>query len=172
MNFDFGILDFIQANMRSDFFDAVMPFITRLGDAGIIWILATLVLLAVPKTRKVGIAAAASLLLEVVCCNLLLKPLVARTRPYDINTAIQLLIQRPLDFSFPSGHTSAAFAVVSALFFSKNRLWILGSILAVLIAFSRLYLYVHFPSDVFVGALIGIASGWIGSLVVQKGKRE
>ena len=64
MNFDFGILDFIQSNMRNDFFDAVMPFITRLGDAGMIWIIGTLILLAIPKTRKAGIAAAVSLLLQ------------------------------------------------------------------------------------------------------------
>ena len=109
---------------------------------------------------------AVSLLLEVLCCNVILKPLVARVRPFDVNTAVQLLIARPTDFSFPSGHTGASFAVVSALYFSKNRLWMPSLILAMLIAFSRLYLYVHYPSDVLAGALIGIMAGWFGYALI------
>ena len=107
----------------------------------------------------------AGLVLEVICCNLVLKPLVARVRPCDVNTAVQLLISRPDDFSFPSGHTGASFAAVSALCCSRSRLWIPSLVLAVLIAFSRLYLYVHYPTDILAGMLLGITSGWLGSLV-------
>lgn len=163
MNFEFVILDFIQNNLRSDFGDIMMSLITRLGDAGIFWILMTVVLLLYPKTRLLGVAAAAALVTDLVCCNLILKPLVARIRPYEINTAIELLVSKPVDYSFPSGHTAASFAVVSALYFMKaKRLWIPSLVLAVLIAFSRLYLYVHFPTDVLGGVLVGIFAGYVG----------
>lgn len=165
---DFAILDFIQSHLRCEFLDVVMPLITKLGDAGILWILSALILLLIPKTRKTGAAMAAALVLEALFCNLLLKPLVARTRPYDINTAVQLLIAAPIDFSFPSGHTGASFAAVSALFFRKNRLWIPAAVLSVLIGFSRLYLYVHYPTDVLAGVVIGIFFGWLGSMLIQK----
>ena len=134
---------------------------------GLIWIILAGILLFMPKYRKIGVAVLAGLVLEVICCNLVLKPLVARIRPCDVNTAVQLLIARPDDFSFPSGHTGASFAAVTALYASRSRLWIPSLILAVLIAFSRLYLYVHYPSDVLAGVVIGIMAGWIGSKLVD-----
>lgn len=162
MSIDNTILDYIQSYIRCDFLDVIMPFITRLGDGGILWIAGSLILLIYPKTRKVGFAALLGLAFEVLCCNFIIKPFVARPRPCDVNTTIQLLISKPTDFSFPSGHTGASFAAVSSLYFSKNRLWIPSLILAVLIGFSRLYLYVHYPSDVLAGALTGIMTGWLG----------
>ena len=92
-----------------------------------------------------------------------LKPLIARVRPCDVNTAVQLLVARPDDFSFPSGHTGASFAEVTALYAGGNRLWIPALLLAALISFSRLYLYVHYPTDVLAGILLGAAAGWLGS---------
>lgn len=169
---DFSILDFIQSHLRSGFGDAVMPFITHLGDGGAVWIALDLCLLAVPKTRRVGAALTAGLVLESTCCNLLLKPFVARVRPCDINTAVQLLVPRPTDFSFPSGHTGASFAAASALYFGRSRLWPAALVLAVLIAFSRLYLYVHYPTDVLAGALLGIMLGWLGSVAVSAVERK
>lgn len=162
MHSELVVLDFMQTHLRSGFLDAAMPLITALGNGGAVWIAFSLVLLLIPKTRKAGAAMAASLLLEVLCCNVILKPLVARVRPCEVNAAIRLLVARPTDFSFPSGHTGAAFAAASALYFSKNRLWLPSLMLAVLIAFSRLYLYVHYPSDILAGALIGIMAGWLG----------
>ena len=149
-----------------------MPIISMLGNAGAIWIVCAVVLLVIPKTRKVGVVLAVSLAIEALCCNVILKPLVARIRPFDVNTAVQLLISPPKDFSFPSGHTGAAFAAASALFFSKNRLWIPSLVLAILIAFSRLYLYVHYPSDVLGGILLGILSGWLGYTLVGLIKKK
>lgn len=172
MNFDLEILEFIQTYLRNDVFDAVMPLITKLGDRGIVWIICSVLLLLFPRTRKAGAAAAASLILEALCCNVILKPLAARPRPYHVTAEIQLLIPPLSDYSFPSGHTGAAFAVASALFFMKNRLWIPALILSVLIGFTRLYLYVHYPSDVLAGALLGILSGWIGSMLVKKLDRK
>lgn len=104
----------------------------------------------------------AALALEVLCCNLILKPFVARIRPCDINTAVQLLVPRPDDFSFPSGHTGAFFSASSALYFSRSRLRFPALVLAVLIGFSRLYLYVHYPTDVLAGAVLGALLGWAG----------
>lgn len=169
---ELAILDFIQEHLQCDFLDAVMPVITFLGDAGIVWIVGCLILLLFPKTRKVGAVVAVSLILESLCCNVILKPLVGRVRPCDVNTAVKLLIARPTDSSFPSGHTGASFAAVSALYASKNRLWIPALVLAVLIAFSRLYLYVHFPSDVLVGAIVGAATGFPALLLVRYAQQQ
>lgn len=139
--------------------DLLMPAITALGNSGLIWIILAGVLILMPKYRKIGVAVLTGLVLEVICCNLVLKPLVARIRPCDVNTAVQLLVARPDDFSFPSGHTGASFAATSALFFSRSRLWIPSLILSVLIAFSRLYLYVHYPTDILAGMLLGVLTG-------------
>ena len=165
LSFEFAILDWIQANLRNPIMDLLMPAITTLGNSGLIWIILAGILILMPKYRKVGVAVMAGLVLEVVCCNLVLKPLVARIRPCDVNTAVQLLIARPGDFSFPSGHAGASFAAASALYFSRNRLWVPSLMLAVLIAFSRLYLYVHYPTDILAGALLGVMTGWVGNWV-------
>jgi len=139
-----------------------MPLITILGNSGTVWVFLTLCLLISRKYRKTGIALCCALTLEIIVCNGILKPFVARIRPCDVNMAIQLLIPHPTDFSFPSGHTAASFAAVSVLYFSRQKLWIPTLILAFLIAFSRLYLYVHYPSDVVVGILLGYVLGFIG----------
>jgi len=161
-------LDFLQT-IHTPLLDKILAFITSLGNAGIIWIVLAVVLLILPKTRKTGIIVAAALLADLVLCNLILKNLVARVRPYDVNTAIAILIKKPLDFSFPSGHTAASFAAMTALFLAKmKKAWIAALILAVLIAFSRLYFYVHYPTDVLGGAVVGILSGIIGYTIVEK----
>ena len=124
MGFELGILDGIQ-HLRNPVMDSVMVFITHLGDGGAVWIALALVLLLIPKTRRCGAVLAASLMLEVVCCNLLLKPLTARVRPCDVSRGIALLVPRPEDYSFPSGHTGASFAAVlppSAPFFPPLRI--------------------------------------------------
>lgn len=161
-------LDFLQT-IHTPLLDKILAFITSLGNAGIIWIVLAVVLLILPKTRKTGIIVAAALLMDLVLCNLILKNLVARVRPYHVNTAIAILIKKPLDFSFPSGHTAASFAAMTALFLAKmKKAWIAALVLAVLIAFSRLYFYVHYPTDVLGGAVVGILSGIIGYAIVEK----
>lgn len=161
-------LDFLQT-IHTPLLDKILAFITSLGNAGIIWIVLAVVLLILPKTRKTGIIVAAALLMDLILCNLILKNLVARVRPYDVNTAIAILIKKPLDFSFPSGHTAVSFAAMTALFLAKmKKAWIAALVLAVLIAFSRLYFYVHYPTDVLGGAVVGILSGIIGYTIVEK----
>lgn len=169
---ELSILDWMQAHLRSGFGDLVMPFITALGDHGVIWIGLTLILLILPKTRKAGAAVAAALVLEVICCNLLLKPFVARPRPCEVNQAVQLLVPRPTDYSFPSGHTGASFAAAAALLGQKNRLWVPSLALALLIGFSRLYLYVHYPSDVLAGAFLGTLLGLFSSWLTDYGQEK
>ena len=105
---------------------------------------------------------APALALDVVCCNLLLKPLVARVRPFDANPLVELIVGRPTDWSFPSGHTAASFASTAALYASGEPLWIPAAVLSVLIAFSRLYLYVHYPTDVLAGLVLGTVLGVLG----------
>jgi len=153
--FEFAILNWIQLHCRSDFLDAVLPVISRTCDHGEVWIVLTLLLLAFKKTRRVGLTLSVALVLDLLCCNVILKPLVGRVRPCDVNTAVKLLIARPLDASFPSGHTAVSFAAVCALWAERSRLWIPALALALLLAFSRLYLYVHWPSDVLAGAVLG-----------------
>lgn len=156
------ILDALQT-IHTPVLDTVMCAITRLGDAGIIWILLCLVLLILPKTRKSGLILMAALLADLVICNGILKPLVHRIRPFDVKTGIELLVKRPTDYSFPSGHTAASFTSVVALYLAgEKKLWKPALVLAVLIAFSRLYLYVHYPTDVLGGIVIGVAAGGLG----------
>lgn len=113
---------------------------------------------------------AAALIADAILCNGILKPLVGRIRPCDINTSIQLLIARPVDFSFPSGHTAASFAAAAALYFSDEKgLWKPVLVLACLIAFSRLYLYVHYPTNIIGGVLVGSFAGYLGYQVIIKG---
>ena len=168
---EFMILDAIQT-LRTPWLDGFMVFVSSLGNKGAVWIALAVVLLALPKDRRLGAVVACALVLDLVACNLVLKPLVARPRPCDINTALDYLIARPHGWSFPSGHTAASFAAASALWFGKSRLWIPCGILAALIAFSRLYLYVHFPTDVLGGAVVGILCGALGAFAVRRGAAQ
>ena len=165
---EFQILDTLQT-IHNPVLNTIMCAITGLGDAGIIWILLCIVLLILPKTRKSGVILMAALLVDLVICNGILKPLVHRIRPFDVKTGIELLVKRPTDYSFPSGHTAASFASVMALYLAgEKKIWIPSLVLAILIAFSRLYLYVHYPTDVLGGVIIGVAAGALGYWLVKK----
>ena len=168
MNIELNILDWIQT-LHTPFLDKIMAFITRLGDAGIIWIVLSIVLLLIPKTRKSGAVMVAALVVDVLLCNIVLKNLVARTRPYDVNTGVHLLVAKLHDYSFPSGHSAASFASVTALYLAgEKKLWKFALVLACLIAISRLYLYVHYPTDILGGILFGVISGYLGYRKVLK----
>lgn len=157
---EIAVLDFLQNVIKGDILDFVMPKITALGNAGILWIILTLIFLISKKYRKTGVVMAIALVLDLIFCNMLIKPLVARQRPFHINPDIILMIDPPGDHSFPSGHTAASFAAVGAMFFMKYRHWKIFGVLAILIAFSRMYLYVHFPTDIIFGALLGLACAY------------
>ena len=170
MNFDMVILDLIQDNMKSGLMDSIMPLISHLGDSGLVWIILSIGLVIPKKTRKLGFVMIIALVLNGIICNIILKPMLARIRPFDVNTSIKLLINKPRDFSFPSGHTSASFTAASVLFFRRSKLFVPSLILATLIGFSRLYLYVHYPSDVVGGIILGIVCGYMGHRIVDRKK--
>ena len=120
---EFAILDWIQQHLRCGFLDTVLPAVSWICNHGEVWIILAAVLLLRKRDRWVGVSVALALVLDLVCCNLILKPLVDRVRPFAVNTAVELLTAPPLDASFPSGHTAASFAAVFALKASGSRLW-------------------------------------------------
>ncbi len=165
------ILDFIQAHCRSAALDVFFPAVTKFGDAGLFWIAVCAVLILFPHKRKTGIAVVFAFALDVIICNIFLKNLCARPRPYNYRPELELLVARLSDYSFPSGHTALSFTAVSTLFFRKEKLWIPALVLAILIAFSRLYLFVHFPTDVLAGAVFGVVFGYLGALLFNLAER-
>ena len=172
VSFDLPILDWIQEHLQCTFLDKTMPIITLFGDGGVFWILVAVALLFFAKYRKTGFSMGMALVLGVLICNVFLKPQVARIRPYDFQLQefgkqIPLLIKAQSDFSFPSGHTIASFEACTVLMLHDKRLGIPATILAILIAFSRLYLYVHYPTDVLVSLVLGILFGFLGNFLVD-----
>ncbi len=162
------ILDFIRTHLTSPFMDALMKAITFLGNGGWFWIVTALTLIIIPKTRKIGITVAAAMILDVIICNLTLKPLIGRIRPYELKGAIDLIIPIPSDYSFPSGHSAISFAAASAIFAHSKKWGTPALILAALIALSRLYLYVHFPTDILGGAIVGTLCGTAAYFILKK----
>ena len=172
LSFDLPILDWIQANLQSGFMDKFMPFFTVFGDAGIFWMIWAAVLVIFPKTRKIGLGMAFAMVMGLIVCNITLKPLVARIRPYDLQAelgvAIKLLCEAQHDFSFPTGHTIASFEAAVVLVKNSKKMGIPAMILAVLISFSRMYLYVHYPTDVIVSVILGTLFALIGDAIAAK----
>ena len=149
---EFEILYAIN-NLHTPVLDKIMVAITKLGDAGIFWIILALALIGIKKTRKCGILMILSMAVGLILGNGILKNVIARSRPCWIDPNIPLLIPNPDDFSFPSGHTLASF-ISAIMIFLHNKKWgIVTLIIAALISFSRLYLFVHFPTDV-LGAIL------------------
>lgn len=161
--FELKFLDFIAEHLRCGLFDFLMPKITVLGNAGIFWILLAVALLIPKKTRKAGLAMGIALILGLIFCNMTLKPLVARVRPYDVAGVAPYLIEVQHDFSFPSGHTTASFEGATVVFLYYKKWGIAALVLAALIAFSRMYLYVHYPTDILGGIALGVLFAWVGS---------
>lgn len=156
---DGQILLWMQSHVRCAALTPPMLLITSLGNAGAIWIALTVLMLMQKRTRKVGYCCALALIFSLLATNLALKNWIQRTRPFDQLDNLVLLIRRPSDFSFPSGHTSASFAAGWTMFRRlPRRLGIPTLILAALIAFSRLYVGAHYPTDVLGGAAVGLLS--------------
>ena len=190
MDPDSGILIFIQENIRSDLLTPFMTFITHTCDYGLIWIIISIFLLLIPKSRRIGIIAGSSIALEALITNLIIKNYVARTRPYEVIDGLINLIEKQKDYSFPSGHSGASFAVAGVLIMvallglpaaeAKGRLSrsktssgykifaALMLLYATIIAFSRLYVGVHYPTDVLGGVLLGIGTSILAYFVYQQ----
>lgn len=148
--------------------DKIMIGITKLGDGGIFWLALALVLLVIPKTRKCGISIFAAMAFSYIIGNLGLKPLVARPRPFTVATDVALIIDKPGEFSFPSGHTLHAFTAATAIFCYYRKPGVVAYVLAALIAFSRMYLFVHYPTDILAGAVLGILDALLISFLLNK----
>lgn len=167
-NLDGEILLQIQQHLRTDMLTPLMKFVTFLGNGGWFWILCAVVLLAIPKTRKTGYAAVLSLIFGVIVTNLLLKNIVARPRPFAEIEALIPLIAKPTDFSFPSGHTTASFAVALVMLrMLPKKIGIPAVVLAALVAFSRLYLGVHYPTDVLAGFVVALMGSTVAVWIVR-----
>lgn len=153
--YEIEILHSLHDTVQCDLLDWLMPMITSLANYGIFWILLAAVFLFFKRTRKIGLSMGIALILGLIVGNLTLKPLIARTRPYDFDPSILLRIPPEHDYSFPSGHTLASFEGAVVIFIYNRKFGSTALILAALIAFSRLYLMVHYPLDVITGAILG-----------------
>ena len=152
--------------------DVIMKYITLLGEGGMIWIIFAVILICTKKYRKCGLMMGAALLL---------KNLIARPRPFNRfdpadpamfavwkDFPFPEIVSRPSSFSFPSGHTSSSFAAALPMLKTDKKIGIPALVLAFLIGFSRIYVHVHYPTDVIVGAIAGLFYGWVGIVLVQK----
>ena len=168
LNLDGGFLLFLQESVRNPILDSIMIFITSLGNGGMIWIAATILLLIPKKTRKAGVMSAVALLGSLIINNNIVKNIVQRPRPFVTFTDLQIIIPTPSEFSFPSGHTSSSFAA-AAVFYRHlpKKLGLPAVILAGLIGFSRLYVGVHYPTDVIAGVLMGILLSYLAEYLVN-----
>lgn len=172
---DFNILNFIQENIRNAFLDPIMVGLSYIGEYGVFWILLAIVLLFSRKTRAAGVCALAAMALGFLCGDMIIKNIVARPRPFLLNPQANMNIPGPTSYSFPSGHSTSAFAAITALFgMLKEKRWIAysGLVLAILIVFSRMYNYVHYPSDILGGIALGVITGLIMVFIFKKTKLD
>lgn len=169
--FDSVLLDWFQS-IQNDILSGIFEVITTLGEAGIIWILIGLLLLVGRKTRWLGITVLIALLFSLLVGNLTLKPLVARPRPCWRHPEIPLLIANPKDFSFASGHSMSSFAAASAIWMWNRKAGIVALAGAVIMAATRLYFYVHYPTDVVAGMFIGLALGVLADRIIRQVRKR
>ena len=167
MAWEFSILYEIQ-KLHSPIMDAIMVFITQLGDKGILWIAIGVICLFIKKYRKMGWNVLLAMLCTFIVGNLFLKNVIARPRPCAIDPSIALLIPYPSEFSFPSGHSMNGMTAAVSLFLHNKKIGIPAIVLAVLIGFSRMYHFVHFPTDVLAGFLVGMTMAIIVKIVLDK----
>ena len=168
---DWGILHWIHHTLQCGALDFLMPKLTVLGNGGAVWVVAAAALTVSKKYRRYGIAMFAALAAGVLIGNVCLKNLIARPRPCWLEN-VPLLIANPTDYSFPSGHTLSS-VIGAAVLTGANRKFGFAAIpLAALIAFSRLYLYVHFPSDVLASVVLGTAIGATAVSVAKAVKKR
>lgn len=165
---DWDIMYFIQNSLRCAFLDLVMPLITALGDGGAFWIICGIALLFFKKYRRYGVIMLLAMLLGSIIGNDIIKPIVSRARPCHIDEIMPMLIERPESFSFPSGHTVSSVISATVLTRADHRFGYAVIPIAALIAFSRMYLFVHFPTDILGGALLGFV---IGYFMVSLGRK-
>ena len=166
--FEIGILDFIRETFSCKFLDYFFVGITSLSDKGIFWIILAVILLCFKKTRKTGICLGVVLLIGEILGNQILKKLFERPRPYTVNPDVELIIEKLSSFSFPSGHSRCAVECAVAIFANNKKWGIVAIVVAALTCLSRMYLYVHYPTDFLGGILVGIFCGYVGKICVER----
>ena len=163
-----SILLWIQENLRGAL-DGFWVFVTHLGDGGYLWIAIGIALLLFKKTRPVGITVLLSLLINLCMTNLTLKDFFARPRPFNVSSELVTLIKHPSSFSFPSGHTSGSFSAALVLYhMMSKKIGVPAVVLATMIAFSRMYIGVHYPTDILGGIVVAIIASTLAILIVGK----
>ncbi len=167
MDFEFYILDYIQSNFRTELLDKIMPIVSFMGKLSWIWVVIAIVCLFTKKFRRLGISLSSDLIFNLIAGNLIIKTIVARPRPCTLNKTVELISSVPFDTSFPSGHTLFAFGAATIIFIYNKWLGIIAYLFACIMAFSRLYLYVHFPTDILFGAIFGITFAVISYFITK-----
>jgi len=161
-NFDASLMNWVQAHVRTDFMDRAMLFFTKLGDRGAIWIIYAVICACSVGLRQVSMNLTMCVSASAFLGNFAIKPFFRRTRPCNTDNTRTLLLARPGDSSFPSCHTMTSFAAaVVTAWQAGGLLGVTSFVFASMISFSRVYLYVHYPSDVLAGMALGIATGGI-----------
>lgn len=166
--FDFSVLYWIQENLRSPFLDGVCAFLSYAFEAGIFWIVTALVLIVFRKTRTAGVALLASMAVALIVGEWGLKNIICRERPCMLDTQVPLAIPAPSSYSCPSGHTGSSFAAAGGIFAFNKKLGIPALVIALAVGLSRMYLFVHFPTDVLFGVAVGLLSALCVYLLFRK----
>lgn len=166
MDWEFSFLYFLQ-ELHHPVLDKIMLFFTYLGEDGLLWIGLAVGMLFFKKYRKCAIGIGIALVFKEILGNMILKELIMRERPCWIDPTVELLIKAPSSFSFPSGHTFDAFAASVTLFLNHKKEGIAAIIVAAFIAFSRMYLFVHFPTDILGGIILGVGVAVLAYFIVH-----
>lgn len=167
---ELALLDALQT-IHTPWLDSLVAAFTWTGNVGQLWIALGIVLACIPRTRRLGAAVLIAFVIGTILTSGIIKPLLMRPRPCDVNPAIPLIVERPFGSSFPSGHTTSAFASAFALLFMRHprapKGLIIGVfILAAFMAFTRLYCYVHYPTDVLAGMVVGLLAGFLAAKIM------
>ena len=166
-DFDFAVLDALQ-KIHNTFLDRFFAVFTYIGEGGAMWILLAVGFMIFKSTRRLGISCTAGLVSDLLINELLIKNTVKRPRPFTLHPYIDTIVHRPSSYSFPSGHSCVAFTCATVIFCYNRKLGIAAYATAALIAFSRNYFYIHFPTDVIAGMLDGILLGILSTLLMKK----
>ena len=159
---------FLYAIPRTPALDSFFLGLTKTaGSYGQLWVIVAVLLLVFKKTRRAGASVLLAYLMVFLLGQIVLKNLVSRPRPCQIDQAFALLVARPSSSSFPSTHSAWAFGAATAIFMGHRKLGAAAFVVAALIAFSRMYMFLHFPTDVLFGAAMGIALGVLASRVAK-----